>query len=266
MKERGQHPGKDRAKSVPMAESYKALCNDFYVNMKLTLKMDLPKSRETILDMFERLRRTFPDMKNFRRFKDECALESAQTDFPHRWAAVKGNYLRAGTVNAEQMDDAYTLHQMLLKLAPSYLSISPLDFDYIELLYGFDLLAPGNHDSIVLDALLAGSPLSALIDVPDATPIDFQPMVGLAMPRRGDLEVFFEVKTRPGQGHVRRDPEAGDPISVYLTLRKFGPIGEITDLPGVLTDLCEKGEELVRSRVVPGLLVPIRDAIGSGNP
>jgi hypothetical protein len=249
-----------------MAESYKALCNDFYVNMKLTLKMDLPKSRESLLDMFERLRRTFPEMKNFRRYKDECALESPQVEFPHRWAAVKGSHLRSGTVNADLMDDAYTLHHMLLKLAPSYLSISPLDVDYMELLYGFDLHAPGNHDSIVLDALLAGSPLSALIDVPDTTPIDFQPMVGLAMPRRGDLEVFFEVKTRPGQGQIRREPQAGEPISIYLTLRKFGPIEEITDLPGILTDLSEKGEELVRSRVVPGLLVPIREAIGSGNP
>lgn len=248
-----------------MSESYKALCDDFYVNMKLTLKMDLPKSREAILDMFERLRRVYPEMTSFRRYKDECALESSQSEFPHRWAALKGNYLRSGTVNPELMEEAYSVHQTLLKLAPSYLSISPLDVDYIELLYGFDLSAPGNHDAIVLDALLAGSPLSALIDVPGTTPIEFQPMVGLAMPRRGDLEAFFEVKTRPGQSHIRREPQEGDPISVYLTLRKFGPVKEITDLPVLFNELSEKGEELVRQRVIPGLLVPIREAIGTGN-
>lgn len=258
-----------------MSESFNALCNDFYVNMKLMLKMDLPKSRETVLDMFERLRKAYPAMGQFRRYKDEYALESPQADLPHRWAAMRSNYLRAGTVNAPTMAQAYCLHQTLLALAPSYLSISPLDVDYIELLYGFDLAAGGNHDAIVLGALLANSPLSALVDVPGATPIDFQPMVGMAMPRRGDTEVFFEVKTHHG---ARGDGESAAgamggpevtgeaaPISVYVTLRKFGPVLEVEELPRLFAALCEKGEDLVHQRVIPGLIVPIREAIASGN-
>lgn len=248
-----------------MSESYKALCNDFYVNMKLALKLDLPKSRETVLDLYERVRKQYPAMGNFRRYRDEFALESPQTDMPHRWAAMRGNYIRCGTVNPPSMREAYALHRTLLDVAPSYLTISPLDVDYIELLYGFDLVAGGNHDSIVLDALLQGSPLSALIDVPGATPIDFQPMVGVTLTRRGDTEVFFEVKTRPSATHIVRDSEAGDPISVYLTLRKFGPVLELEELPRLFSMLCEKGEELVQQRVIPGLLVPIREAIASGN-
>jgi hypothetical protein len=248
-----------------MSESYKALCDDFYVNMKLTLKMELPKARETVLDLYERVRKQYPAMGNFRRYKDEYALESPQTEMPHRWAAMRGNYVRCGTVNPPTMRDAYALHRTLLDVAPSYLSISPLDVDYVELLYGFDLVAGGNHDQIVLDALLAGSPLSALVDVTGATPIDFQPMVGLTLTRRGDTEVFFEVKTRPAHGHVVRDVEAGDPISVYLTLRKFGPVLELEELPRIFNMLAEKGEELVQQRVIPGLLIPIREAIASGN-
>lgn len=247
-----------------MAESYKALCNDFYVNQKLVLKMELPRTRETILDLFERVRRQFPEMAAFRRYKDEYALESPQTEFPHRWAALRHNYIRSGTVNAGAMSEAYALHQAILEVAPSYMSISPLDVDYLELLYGFDLTAGGNHDGIVLEALIPGSPLSALLDIPGATPIDCQPMVGLSMGEQSGLEIYFEVKTRP-QHSAQREPEAGDPISVFLTLRKFGPVNDTKDLTGVLRQLSKRGEELVQQRVIPGLLVPIREAIASGN-
>jgi hypothetical protein len=248
-----------------MSDSYRALCTDFYVNQKVAVKMELPRTRETILDLFERVRRQFPEMTTFRRYRDELALESSQSEMPHRWMAVRGTTIRSGTVNAESLADAYALHKHLLEVAPNYLSISPLDVDYVELLYGFDLLAGGNHDAIVLDALLPGSPLAALLDVPNAQPADFQPLVGLSLGKGRDVEVYFEVKTRPAEGRGRESDGASEPISVYLTLRKFGAISDVKEMPRVLTDLARIGEELVEQRVVPGLLVPIREAIGSGN-
>lgn len=247
-----------------MSESFQALCSDFYVNQKLVLKMELPRARETVLDLFERVRRQFPTMAGFRRFKDEYALESPQSDMPHRWAAMRGNFIRSGTVNPPSMGEAYALHQHLLEVAPTYLSISPLDVDYLELLYGFDLAAGGNHDSIVFDALLGGSPLAAITDIPNANLIECQPMLGLSLGEKSGIEAFFEVKTR-GPQHPARDPEAGDPISVFVTLRKSGPVSDVKDLTGMLRTLAKRGEELVQQRVIPGLLVPIREAIASGN-
>ena len=248
-----------------MSESYRALCTDFYVNQKIGVKMELPRSRETILDLFERIRKQFPGMTTFRRYRDELALESAQSEMPHRWLAIRGTSIRSGTVNASTMEEAYALHKQLLTIAPAFLSISPLDVDYVELLYGFDLQATGNHDAIVLDALLPGSPLAAFLDIPEATPTDYQPLVGLTFGKGHDIEVYFEVKTRPPEGRPR-DPESNtDPISVYLTLRKFGAIDDTKELPGILTRLAKLGESLIEHRVVPGLLVPIREAIASGN-
>lgn len=247
-----------------MGESYRALCTDFYVNQKVGVKMELPRTRETILDLFERIRKQFPAMTTFRRYRDELALESTQAEMPHRWIAVRGTSIRSGTVNAGTLEEAYALHKQILTLAPNYLSVSPLDVDFVELLYGFDIHATGNHDAIVLDALLPGSPLAALLDIPDATPADYQPLVGLTFGKGRDIEVYFEVKTRPPEGRPR-DPEGGEPISVYLTLRKFGAIDDVKELPGVLTSLSRLGERLIDERVVPGLLVPIREALGSGN-
>lgn len=252
-----------------MGESFRALCSDFYVNQKVTVKMDLPRSRETVLDLFERVRKQFPAMQGFRRYKDELALESPQSDVPHRWMAMRNNSIRTGTVNPDTLEDAYALHAHVLEAAPSYLSISPLDVESMELLYGFDLMATGNHDAIVFDALIPGSALSALTDIHGATPTDCQPVIGLTMGARGDFEVYFEVKTRGPHGQGR-DPEASsgggaEPISIYLILRKFGPFGDVRDLPAALRTLARHGEELVERRLVPGLLVPIREAIASGN-
>lgn len=248
-----------------MSDSYRALCTDFYVNQKLQVKMELPRTRETVLDMFERCRRQFPSMMSFRRYRDELALESPQSDMPHRWIALRGTTIRSGVVNAPTLPEAYTLHKTILESAPAFLSISPIDIDCIELLYGFDLMATGNHDAIVLDALLTGSPLAAMIDVPHAHPCDFQPVVGLSMGKAKDVEVYFEVKTRPSEGRAARDPDGSEPISVYVTLRKYGPLSDIKELPAVFGRLSKLGEDLVEQRVVPGLLVPIREAIASGN-
>ena len=84
-----------------MPSSYRALCSDFYVNQKLNVKLDLPRSRETVLDLFERVRREYPDMRSFKRYKDEVALESPQDDGAHRWIAIRSNSIRSGVVNPQ---------------------------------------------------------------------------------------------------------------------------------------------------------------------
>jgi len=249
-----------------MSESFRALCSDFYINQKLSVKMDLPRGRDTVLDLFERVRKQFPTMTSFRRYREELALESPQGDGTHRWIAVRSNNIRSGVVNPAEPADSYSLHKHILEAAPFFLNISPLDVDYVELLYGFDLAAGGNHDAIVYEALLPGSPLAQLAELPGGVPVDCQPLLGLRLAGREDTEVYFEVKTRAGTSTGFRDADAPpEPISVYLTLRRFGSISDIKELSEILSSLSQLGEELVESRVVPTLLVPIRDAIASGS-
>jgi hypothetical protein len=247
-----------------MSESFKALCNDSYVNQKVQAKMELPRTRETILDFFERVRKRFPEMSAFRKWRDELALEGPQQQMPHRWLAVRGASLRTGCVNAERFAEAYALHRHVLEIAPTFLTLSPIDIDHVELMYGFDIVAGGNHDAIVLDALIQGTPLAALADVPGAVPAEFQPMLALKLGKQKEIDVRFEVRTRPA------DPARGvegehDPISVCLFVSRPGPVADVRELPAVFSTLAEIGEELIEQRVVPGLLVPIREAIGTGN-
>ena len=244
-----------------MAHSYRALCSDFYVNVKLAMKLELPRERQPLLDLFDRMRRQFPDLEHVRRYRDELALE-AGTDERGRWMAVRARDLRAGIVNPEAVEEALIMHRQLLQLAPYYLGVTPLDVDYLELLFGFDLPADGDHSAIVSSALLEGSPLAGAMDQHGFSLIECQPAFGVALDGDRSLEAFFEVKT--GAPRAARAPAPPtEPISVYVTLRRYGPARSVEDLPGDLERLAARGEELVASVAIPRMLNPIREMIGS---
>lgn len=253
-----------------MATSFSALCSDFYINQKLALKMDLPTGRETVLDLFDRIRKFRPSMNRFRRFEGELALESTPADGQYDWVALRQTAARSGTVNPDSLADAYQLHRMLLEVAPFYLSISPLDVDYLELMFGFDLEASGNHDDIVFDALLAETPLGRVVDADRLIALDVQPFFTFALDPDRKVQVNFEVKTRSGEMEASEDApppsESGgsdEPISVFLSLRRLGPIDNIEELPTIFESLTAAAEELANDRVIPHLIMPISKAISS---
>ena len=101
--------------------------------------------------MFDRLRKEIPALNHFRKFTNELAIESDITDSRQQWVAMRKHSIRSGNVNPEVFADAYAAHAKVLEIAPYFLSISPLEVDYLELMYGFDLPASGNHDGIVFE-------------------------------------------------------------------------------------------------------------------
>ena len=56
------------------------ICSDFYVNQKLALTLDVPDGRESVLDLFGRLKKEFPWLERLRRYDGEYALESEDVD------------------------------------------------------------------------------------------------------------------------------------------------------------------------------------------
>jgi hypothetical protein len=242
-----------------MSESYRAICTDFYINQKLNLKLDLPTERQTVLDLFDRVRKQYPALNQFRKLRDELALEAGQDAAQHRWVAIRANNIRSGAVNPSTLQEGYDFHGHILEVAPYFLSISPLDVEFLELLYGFDLTSDRNHDEVVYQALVSESGLDKAMALPNSRVVDCQPCFGMIL-HEHEVEVNFEVKTRSGRSG-RRD----EPISIYLTLRKHSPVTSVGQLADTLALLARHGEEIMDSRVVPHLVTPIREAIGSGN-
>ena len=243
-----------------MATSYRALCSDFYVNSRLSVRMELPSGREPVLELFERTRRAYPTMNAFRRYKDELALESAPNAAPHRWMAIRNASVRAGVVNPSSEDEMHDLHRTVAETSPYFLSISPLDLESIELLYGFDLSARGNHDEIAANALLGGSALASLMDADHTRISSCEPTLGMRLGTGDGMEAVFEVKTRSAD---KPSHESDEPISIYLVLRHHDPVSDLRALPERLDALAERGRTLVDEYVVPNMLVPLRDEIGS---
>ncbi len=247
-----------------MATSFGALCTDFYVNHKLAVKMDLPKDRETVLHLFDRVRAEIPEMSRFKRYQDELALESPRREGAYQWLALRKQSIRSGSVNPESMDEGYRLHRLVMEMSPYFLTISPLDIEYIELMYGFDLECKVNQHQAIAEALYGGTPMMRLLEMPGATPMEVQPAFGVTLLDEQDLHVYYEVKARTTPGQVRNDRYRTEPLSIFLTLRRPGVIEKIDQLPDVLAAMRVRGEQLATDQLIPNLLQPIsRIIIGS---
>jgi hypothetical protein len=256
-----------------MPSEYAAFAADFYINMRMSLKMDLAMRRDTVLSMFDRIRRQIPGMERLKRYSDELALESRPdgaavgvTTHGQQWVAVRKTSLRSGSVNPDSTADGYALHKLLVESAPYFLDISPIDVDHLELLWGFDLPASGNHDAIVFSALFADSPLAGLLDGAggkggwSARPVECQPTLGVALGDDPLRQAHVEIKTR---NHAPTGEGREQPISVYLIVRHHGPFNEVADLVKHLSQISTTGEEILDSWLVSRLLTPLREAIAS---
>ncbi len=244
-----------------MSTSFGALCSDFYVNQKIDVTMDLPTTRETILDMFDRVKKVVPDMERLRRFENEIALESSEVNGRYCWLALRKTSIRSGWVNPESFEEAYKLHQLILETAPWFLSINAIDVEAIELVFGFDLHARANRNEIVFDALLADSPLAALFEPSDETLLDVQPFLGLAIDDDSSIQAALEIKTRTSPRSVMEHSFDNEPLSVYLSVRKQGPFESIEQFSSVFGTLAGHAERLAEQRVIPGIVMPLHDRI-----
>ena len=133
---------------------YSSLSDDFYVNMNLSTEMELPSNRESVLHFFERLQKKYPTMRNFYcREKGDFILEEDKDQGHYRWCTIEARRLCSGQVNPDSVDEALEQHRLVLELAPYMLSLSPIDCEAIDLLFGFDFTYRGNHNQLVAEAL-----------------------------------------------------------------------------------------------------------------
>jgi hypothetical protein len=161
------------------------------------------------------------------------------------------------------MEDAYQLHEMVLELAPHLLTISVLDCEALDVMFGFDFTYVGNHDEIVAEALGVGPGLESLLEWPRARVINFEPSITVALDEGCRLQCRLALETRTNAYQIRTGDFAEDQISVYFTVRQYwGSTPEVSYLDSYRRQR-EIGEEAVQNLVIPRIVQPLARAIAS---
>lgn len=241
---------------------YSSLCDDFYVNMNLSTEMELPHSRETVLHFFERVRKQFPEMRNFYcREKGDFVLEEDKDRGAYRWATIESRRVCSGYVNPADIDQALAQHRLILELAPYMLSVSPLDCEALDLLFGFDFTYRGNHNQLVAEALGLSPSMERMLDVPGAQVINFEPSVTLALDRECRLQCRLSIESRSTAYQVRTGDYPEEQLTVFLTARKYGSLGPESSFESAMEDLTQVCYDMVDNYVVDNVLRPLARAI-----
>lgn len=246
-----------------MSNPYASFCEDFYVNMRLGSQMALPHGRETVLHFFEQIQKGFPAMSRFRRGDGELSLEEDRNAAGYRWLTLENKRLSSGHVNPDSIEEASRLHKTVLQMAPHYIGISPIEIDYLDVLFGFDIEFSGNHDDIVAETMYRESPLACLTEEAGARAVDFQPTVTVALSDDCRLQARIDVVTRTNSYQVRTGEYNDDCISVYLILRRYWGDRPKTPMEDLFSEMAERGDALCSSYILPRIIRPMSDAIAS---
>ena len=115
------------------------------------------------------------DANFYCREKGDFVLEEDKDRGQYRWATIEQRRVCSGQVNPESVEEPLAQHELVLGLAPYMLSVSPLDCEALDLLFGFDFTYRGNHNQLVAEALGFCPAFEQLGDIPDATAISYEP-------------------------------------------------------------------------------------------
>ncbi len=247
-----------------MSNPYGAFGGDFYVNMRLGSQLPLPRQRETVLHFMESVQKQFPTMTRFRKSDNkDLNLEEDRNNASYRWVSLEAKRMSAGHVNPADVGEAMTLHTALLEMAPYHLGISPVEIDYLDILFGFDLNFTGNHDEIIAESLLVDSPLMAFADEAGARPVDVQPSITLSLSDDCRLQARIDVVTRTTSYQVRTGDYNDDAISIYLVIRRYWGDRPKESLAAMAASLADRADELCSRYVVPRIVRSVSEAISS---
>jgi hypothetical protein len=243
---------------------YRHDADDFYVNVHLNTEMELPSNRDTVLHFFEQLKKGISGLRNFHtREAGDFVLESDKDAEEYRWVAIEQRRLGTGHTNPSSLEEAYRQHELVLDLAPPLLTISLLDCEALDVMYGFDFTFEGNHDEVVSEALGVGGALEGLLEIPRTRVIHFEPSLTLALDESCQLQCRLAIETRTNAYQVRTDEYADDQISVYFTIRQYWGSGPDLSFLESFRRQREIGEEVLRRSVIPRVVRPLAQVIAS---
>jgi hypothetical protein len=241
---------------------FASLSDDFYVNMNLMTEMELPGQRETVLHFFECLQKHYPTMRKFYcREKRDFVLEEDKDQGRYRWTAVESRRLSSGEVNPASPEAAMKQHRLVLDLAPALLSVSPLDCEALDLLFGFDFAYRGNHNALLAEAFGVGPSFELMGDIPGTRVINYEPSLTLAVDEECRTQVRVSTETRTNAFQVRTGDYGEDQLSVYVTARQYGSLDPAVGYVEAIDRLYGLAMDVIENCVVDQILRPLARTI-----
>jgi len=241
---------------------YESYSDDFYLNMNLNTEMELPSARETVLHFFEQVQKQYPRMRNFYcRDRGEFVLEEDKDRGHYRWTTVEPRRVLSGHVNPRSVEGALEQHRLVLELVPYALSISPLDCESLNVMYGFDYTYRGNHNQLVADVLGVAPAFEKITETPGATVIAHEPSIQLSFDEDCRVQCRVSIETRTSAYHVRTGDFPEEQLSVYLTARRYGSLDAGETYISTMERLGRMCGEMVDNYLIDNVLRPLQQAI-----
>jgi hypothetical protein len=159
------------------------------------------------------------------------------------------------------VEDALEQHRLVLELVPYMLSVSPLDCEALDLLFGFDFTYRGNHNQLLAEALGLAPGLEKLADIPGGGIINYEPSITLALDEQCRLACRLSIETPTSMYHIRSGDYPEDQLSVYLTARQYGSLGPESTFVSTMENLTRICYELVDNFVIENILQPLARTI-----
>jgi len=240
---------------------YDEFSDDFYINMNLNTEMELTQSRETVLHFFEQIQKKYPAMSNFYTREREFILEEDKGKGSYRWTSLDARRLCSGYVHPDSMDSAMEQHALILEMAPFALSVSQLDCESLNIMYGFDFTYRGNHNQLLADALGIISPFESMREIEGVTLLSNEPSIQLALDSDCRTQCRLSFETRTNAYHVRTGDYPDDQLSVYFTVRRYGSLDHDETYVEVMRDLAERCRRMVDDHLIEQVLRPLQENI-----
>lgn len=230
--------------------------------MNLNTEMELPQNRDTVLHFFEQVKKTYPGMRNFySRERGEFVLEEDKDKGDYRWTSIEARRVSSGCVNPASVEEAMRQHAFVLELVPYTLSLSPLDCESLNVMYGFDFLYRGNHNQLLVDALGVVPAFEKMTEIPGATILANEPSIQFALDEECRTQCRLSIETRTSAYHVRTKEFPEEQLSVYFTARRYGSLDGDETYVAAMRKLAEICQEVVEGYVVENVLRPLQQAI-----
>jgi hypothetical protein len=244
------------------ASRYHSYCDDYYVNMNLNTEMELPSSRETVLHFFEQVKKNYPGMKNFySRERGEFVLEEDKDQGTYRWTSIETRRVSSGFVNPSSVEDALKQHAMVLDLIPYSLSVSPLDCESLNVMYGFDYTYRGNHNQLLVDALGVVPAFEKMTEISGASVLANEPSIQFSLDEECRTQCRLSIEPRTSAYHLRMKEFPEEQLSVYFTARRYGSLEGEESYVSAMRKLADTCRDIVDNYIVENVLRPLQQAI-----